>query len=80
MSYVQISPNSTDETLIFEVLSSSRNIIHECSFDINNGWHCSCEQYSFRKDKCRHMKEAQEYYKKFYKIMDTDFVFKPMKF
>lgn len=74
-NYVQLKDLSTDETLVFEVKSSSRNTTHDVYFDINNGWACTCEQYYYRKQPCKHMRQAQEYYKKFYKIMDTDFVF-----
>lgn len=73
--YVSLE-ESTDETLYFKVKSKSRDIIHDVSFDIDNGWFCTCEQYYYRKKPCSHMKQAQEYYKRFYKIMDTNFVFK----
>ena len=74
-SYVHLK-ESTDETLIFEVRSKSRkNLIHDVCFDLDSGWHCTCEQYYYRKQPCTHMKQAQEYYKKFYNLMKTDFVF-----
>ena len=76
MGYVQLKSESTDETLCFEVRSSTRNITHDVSFDIDNGWACTCEQYYYRKKPCKHMREAQKYYKKFYELMDINFIFK----
>lgn len=75
MGYVHLKSESTDETLVFEVMSSSRKTSHDVYFDIDNGWVCTCEQYYYRRKPCKHMKQAQEYYKKFYKLMNTDFVF-----
>ena len=74
-NYVHIK-ESTDETICFEVLSSSRNIIHDVCFDKDNGWICTCEQYYYRKKPCKHMRLAQQHFKQFYKIMDESFVFK----
>ena len=79
MSYVQIKNTSTDETLVFEVRSKSRNITHDVYFDIDNGWVCTCEQYYYRRKPCKHMKLAQEYYKRFYEIMNEEFVFQCKK-
>ena len=67
--YVHLK-ESTDETLVFEVSSSSRDITHDVCYDKDNGWICSCEQYYYRKRFCKHMKLAQEHYKSFYEIMD----------
>ena len=73
-NYIHLT-ESTDETLTFEVKSESRNEIHNVYFDINNGWLCTCEQYYYRHKPCKHMRQAQEYYKRFYKLMATDFVY-----
>lgn len=74
-NYVHIT-ESTDETIIFEVLSSSRNTTHIVSFDKDNGWLCTCEQYYYRKQPCKHMQLAREHYKKFYNIINSNQVFK----
>ena len=62
----------TDETLFFEVKSSSRDITHDVYFDIDNGWFCTCENYYFRKCFCKHMKMARDYYLSFHKVMGED--------
>lgn len=61
---------SSDETLVFEVISSSRpDTKHNVYYDKDNGWVCSCEQYYYRKKECKHMRMAREYYMSFYKKM-----------
>ena len=80
--------DSNDTTLFFIVKSNSRDITHDTWFDKDSGWICSCEQYYYRKNTCKHMVEAKKYYLKnfttdedydsFIKLMDTDFIFRRM--
>lgn len=67
--------SSTDETLFFEVRSSSRDITHDVWFDKDNGWLCTCEQYYYRKRFCKHMRLAREYYRSFLKMMNDNTVY-----
>ena len=53
--------SATDETLTFEVTSSSRNQVHEVYFDTDNGWVCSCEHHYYRKAECKHIKACKEW-------------------
>ena len=64
---------STDETLTFGVISTSRqDQEHIVYYDKDNGWVCTCEQYYYRKKRCKHMKLAQDYFLNFYNSMKVN--------
>ena len=50
---------SDQEGMIFEIEGDS-GYVHLVSFDRENGWFCSCEDYGFRKRFCKHMKACAE--------------------
>ena len=47
--------------IMFDVPSSSRDEVHLVNYDREDGWWCSCEDYTYRKRFCKHMKEAFDY-------------------
>lgn len=52
---------ATDETLFFEVESSSRpGLIFDTWYDKDHHWICTCEQYFYRKVYCKHMRQCAE--------------------
>lgn len=45
----------TDEYIIFNVKSTSRDLIHEVIFNrLTSEWSCECEDYYYRKRACKH--------------------------
>ena len=53
--------DATDETLTFEISSSSRDQTHDVYFDIDNGWVCTCENHYYRKVECKHIRACKEW-------------------
>ena len=54
-----------DEWICFKVPSSRKSEGYQyVSWDIDNGWSCTCEHYHFRKGYCKHMRLAKEFLEK----------------
>lgn len=53
--------DATDETLTFEISSSSRDQTHDVYFDIDNGWVCTCEHHYYRKAECKHIRACKDF-------------------
>ena len=49
------------EGVCFKVPSSSRDEYQYVSWDVDNGWSCTCEHYHYRKKYCKHMDEAKQF-------------------
>ena len=50
------------EGICFKVPSSRESEGYQyVSWDIDNGWSCTCEHYQFRKAYCKHMKLAKQF-------------------
>mgnify|MGYP002523078225 CR=1 FL=1 len=55
------------EGIIFHITSErDPSIIYVVAVDIKDGWYCTCEDYKFRKHKCKHIRKATEYIQKNY--------------
>lgn len=52
---------SDDGGLVFHVDSSSSDFTHTVSYDYNDGWWCTCEQYTYRRCFCKHMQKAKKH-------------------
>ena len=52
---------ATDETLEFEITSSTRDSTHSVYWDKDNGWVCTCEHCFYRKVECKHITAVKEY-------------------
>ena len=50
-----------DEWINFRVKSDSRNEYQYVCYDEEKGWTCTCEDYYYRRNFCKHMIKAQEY-------------------
>ena len=56
-----------NQGLIFHVTSErDKNITYIVAVDDLDGWFCSCEDYQFRKHKCKHIKQVTNYLKEKY--------------
>ena len=65
---------SNDETLWFEVTSSSRNdVSFDVGIDKTNKWICTCEDYYYRKRFCKHMRMVRDYFNKYLSEVFSDF-------
>ena len=49
------------EMIQFRVKSASRKEYQYVTYDEDNGWICTCEDYFFRKSFCKHMVKAKEF-------------------
>ncbi len=55
------------EGLIYQVTSErDKNITYIVAVDNYDGWYCTCEDYKFRKHKCKHIRAVTEYLQKNY--------------
>ena len=52
---------ATDESIEFEITSSSRDTTHNVYWDVNNGWVCTCEHCHYRKVECKHIQACKDY-------------------
>lgn len=52
---------TTDETLEFEITSSTRDSTHSVYWDKDNGWVCTCEHCYYRKVECKHIRACKDY-------------------
>lgn len=52
---------ATDETLEFEITSSTRDSTHSVYWDKDDGWLCTCEHSYYRKVECKHIQACKEY-------------------
>jgi len=53
-----------NEGFIFLTQSqNNKEFTYTISTDIYDGWYCTCDDYKFRKHKCKHIREAEEYIK-----------------
>lgn len=52
---------ATDESLEFEITSSTRDSTHNVYWDKDNGWICTCEHCYYRKVECKHIAAVKEY-------------------
>lgn len=60
------------EGFIFHVQSeSNKKTIYTVSVDDYDGWYCTCEDYKFRKHKCKHIKTAEKYIQQTYPIEES---------
>lgn len=55
------------EGLIYLVMSERDNTtIYVVAVDKDDGWYCTCEDYKFRKHKCKHIRAVIQYLQKNY--------------
>lgn len=52
-----------EEGIIFFVESDSTPDHHTTAYDEWLGWHCTCEDYTYRKRFCKHMQKCWDYVK-----------------
>ena len=53
--------------LIYEVTSErDKSITYIVAVDEDDGWYCTCEDYKFRKHKCKHIRAVIEHLQKNY--------------
>lgn len=50
-----------EEGICFKIPSHSRDEYQYVSWDKDNGWYCTCENYQYRKRFCKHMSEAKQF-------------------
>lgn len=66
-----------NDWVYFKIPSSSRDEYQYVSWDKENGWNCTCEDYQFRKNYCKHMKKSKKFLEDLnYNIQNSDKVFK----
>ena len=55
------------EGIIFHITSErDSSTTYVVAVDEQDGWYCTCEDYKFRKHKCKHIRKATEYIQKNY--------------
>ena len=67
---MEIVRDFQDETGLIYYVTSERDesITYVVAVDIYDGWYCTCEDYKFRKHKCKHIKEVLKHLQKHYKF------------
>lgn len=62
MIFKEVDILYADESWVyFRVKSDSRDEYQYVSFDLFDGWVCTCEHYQFRKKYCKHMVKAKKF-------------------
>ena len=55
------------EGFIFFIESESqKDLTYTIAVDYDDGWYCTCDDYKFRKHKCKHIQYSEEYIKQKY--------------
>lgn len=52
--------------IFFTKSARDKSTVYIIAVDIHDGWYCTCEDYKFRKRKCKHIKECEDYLQKNY--------------
>ena len=56
-----------NEGFIFTKQSErDKSLIYIIAVDEIDGWYCTCDDYKFRKRKCKHIRECEEYLHNFF--------------